>query len=238
MVKMMKKYNVVKTQHGFNDHVNDHGKTLKKDGIKFFGDVISLLNDCTDASDITKQQSAAKKLGQMNLNSMNYLELSPMAKQAVLNYIQATQQYNVDQSEILKAMGTGATAITKATQQTHLSNAEYRNKRVEGNVDFNGASVLETQRHKQEMAYIQLQARIRYAMSYVNGSHRLMVASVQPEIAQVKANLEHNKQVTKAYLSEGDNTTIDLIPRKNYEVVMEKSKNFLSAVSERLGLYL
>lgn len=222
----------------FKNHIDKHGKTLNKSQKAYFGDLFQLMEDALNLKNPELQQKACKELGQMNLNSQLYKDLSPQLKQAVINQIQATTQFNVDRAEILRETGRGAIAIKKSQASTKLSNSELLNKTRENAADFHYSARLEKQRHELEINYIRLNSMVRQAMGMIDGQARLITASNQPELKQIPETLKYQKEVGKHLLSNGDASRVDLIHKKDYTQVNNPVASFVSKAAEKLGFLL
>lgn len=183
-------------------------------------------------------QNALKMIGEAGRQGQLTSELMPMLEEAYTNLIKGTEAYNKGVSNIIKQGASSAIAIDKSVSQAMLANQKYGHQRKELAAEFATSKNIETTRHQYAINYIQLKAYIDQYMMKVDGNAKLLDQSNRPELKQMDEDVRYNSTVAKHLLTHGDNSQIDLIPRREYATVSEtngEGKNTVMTFKQKLS---
>ena len=216
------------------DHVSKHGKKLVHRAEKLYS---VTPQDFKNALFGTPEQvtAAAKKFGQVGIESALVLKMLPQIKEAYLKNIEATTQYNQAQAEILKATGNSAIAIDRARISTSIAQKQYTNKWQEMTAEWVVANSLEKQRHQFQKNYIQLKALVEHSLNRTDNEAKIIEQSLRPTLKQRAEDLNYRDKEIQHYLTNGDNSDTSLIHRKEY-VNDNPVRRLAAGIGEKLGL--
>lgn len=170
-------------------------------------------------------QTALKSIGEAARQGQQVLELMPLLREACITIEKATEEYNKGISDIVRQGATSAINTDKAIMQAMLANQKYGHQRKELAAEFATSKSIETTRHQYAINYIQLKAYIDQYMMKVDGNAKLLDQSNRPELKQMDEDSRYNSTVAKHLLIHGENSQIDLIPRREYATVSETNSN-------------
>jgi hypothetical protein len=197
------------------NHVSPKAKRIKailkgKYGLSL--DDLNMAFEQAIKGDTTKLQAIGEVAREARLSR----ELMPMLKEAYIDVIKGTAEYNQAMSEILVEGSKSAIAIDKAVMKATLENQAYANNRRELAAEFVTSKNAESKRHQYQMNYIQIRGYIDQFMSQVDRDATLLGQTNRPEVKQVQADAAYTLEVAKHVLAEGDNSRVDLITKKDY----------------------
>lgn len=181
-----------------------------------------------DISDLNKalagDKAALKMIGEAGRQGQLTQELMPILEEAYLNLIKGTEVYNKSVANIVKQGANSAIAIDRSVSQTMLANQKYGNQRKELAAEFASAKSSETIRHQYAINYIQLKAYIEQYLMRVDGNAKLIEQANRPEVKQMGEDSRYELAAAKHLLEHGDNSRLDLLPRREYATVQEGNK--------------
>ncbi|WP_414756348.1 hypothetical protein [Anabaena sp. CCY 9910] len=214
------------------NHVSPRGKSLNRALQQKFDITIQ---DLTDAC--LGDEKKAKAIGEKARQAGLIKDLMPKFRDAYIQIIEGTQEYNESIAKILTTAGKSGIAIDKAVTSTILGNKEYENQRQELAQQLINGRNAENQRHAYAMNHAQMKAYIDAFLVGVEQKTSIIEQSNRPELKQIDADEAYQRKVINHVLAEGDNSRVDLIPQKNYQP--NTVKGFLvekfSAVKNALG---
>jgi hypothetical protein len=183
-------------------------------------------------------QTALKSIGEAARQGQQVLELMPLLREACITIEKATEEYNKGISDIVRQGATSAINTDKAIMQAMLANQKYGHQRKELAAEFATSKSSETIRHQYAINYIQLKAYIDQYMMKVDGNAKLLDQSNRPELKQMDEDVRYNSTIAKHLLNYGDNSQIELIPKREYATVSETNgdgKNTVMTFKQKLS---
>jgi len=172
------------------------------------------LNDFKAA--IKGDKNKLQAIGQAAREASLSRELAPLLKEAYLDIIQGTAEYNKAISDILVQGAKSALEIDRATLSATLENQAYGHSRKELAAEFATAKNTERERHQYTLNYIQMKGYIDKFMTTVDNNARLLQQTHRPKMKQLQADEAYDLQVAKHLLEYGKEARTDLIPQKDY----------------------
>lgn len=193
------------------DHVSPKARRIK--GI-LKGKYGLDLNDFKDA--LKGDRRKLKMIGEASRDARLTLELVPLLKEAYLEVIAGTGEYNKAVSEILVQGAKTAIDIDRSVMNATLQNQGYSHARKELATEFITAKNSERARHQYQMNYLQIKGYIDAFMAEVDTRAKFLQQTNRLEMKQLQAEDAYDLQVAKHLLQYGDDANVSLIPKKDY----------------------
>jgi hypothetical protein len=201
------------------NHISPKAKRLTNLLPGKFGIDIPLLDKA-----LKGDQKALQIIGEAGRQGALTQELMPILSEAYLNCIKGTEEYNKGVALITKQGATSAINIDKAVSATVLAGQKYDNQRKELKGEYVAAKTSENLRHQYAVNYIRIKAYVDQYLQRVDGDSKIIDQSNRPEIKQIDENARYEVTAAKHLLQHGDNANLGLIPRRQYNTVVEGDK--------------
>ncbi len=109
-----------------------------------------------------------------------------------------------------------------------LANQKYRDDRQQTAKEFVNRRDAEKFRHETTMEYLEVKGEIDKHISTVDAQVRIATEANRPAVKQLQAAEQQEIDITKHLLTYGENSRLDLLPNKNYELGEQKRKSIWS----------
>lgn len=205
------------------NHISGNAKSIKKHFEKYFGftfeSVIKAANG--DVAEI-------KKIGEQGRKGRIMQQVAPVVSQSAIDALKGTAAFNKALSEVAVEGARSGLAIDRAVMNVTLANSNYYNSRQENAKEFVNRKEAEKFRHETTMEYLDVKGEIDKHISVVDAQVKIAGEANRPTIKHLQASEQQEIDITKHLLTYGENSRVDLLPTKNYELSEPKKKSIWS----------
>lgn len=205
------------------DHISGKSKSIQKQFQNYFGfswqSVVKAVNG--DVSEI-------KKLGEQGRKGRIMQQVAPVVAQSTIDALKGTATYNKALADVAIEGARSGINIDRSVMNVTLANSKYIHDRRETAKEFVNRRGAENFRHQTTMEYLDVKGEIDKHISVVDAQVRIAGEANRPTMKQLQASEQQEIDITKHLLTYGENSRVDLMPNKNYELSEPKKKSIWS----------
>ena len=205
------------------DHISGKTKSIQKQFQKYFGfswkSIVQAAN-----GDV----AAIKKIGEQGRQGRIMQQVAPVVAQSAVDALKGTAVYNKALSDVAIEGARSGISIDRSVMNSTLANSKYIHDRRETAKEFVNRRDAENFRHQTTMEYLDVKGEIDKHISVVDAQVRIAGEANRPTMKQLQASEQQEIDITKHLLTYGENSRVDLLPNKNYELGEQKKKSIWS----------